>query len=137
MLQRTLFYHAADERSLWKNEREKLKWMTMSILLLWHWELVIVTYNVQKKRLNPFFRLQEASEVLKKFVLGVWSDNFTAAFIVNFIVTVFVRDIEAIQNKVLQSVCELEQLVQWMKRSRVVLICMTSDVANLPEGPPI
>jgi len=74
--------------------------------------LVIVTYNVQKKRLNPFFRLQEASEVLKKFVLGVWSDNFTAAFIVNFIVTVFVRDIEAIQNKVLQSVCELEQLVQ-------------------------
>jgi len=53
------------------------------------------------KRLNSFFRLHKASEVLNKYVLGVWSDNFTAAFFVSFIVTVFVPDIEAIQNKVL------------------------------------
>jgi len=33
-----------------------------------------------KKRLNPFFRLHEASEVLKKYVKGLWSDNFNAAF---------------------------------------------------------
>jgi len=33
------------------------------------------------KRLNPFCRLYEASEVLSKYVLGVWSDNFTAAFL--------------------------------------------------------
>ena len=30
------------------------------------------------KRLNPFFRLHDASEVLNKYVMGVWSDNFTA-----------------------------------------------------------
>ena len=44
------------------------------------------------KRLNPFFRLHEASEVLQTCVIGVWSDNFTAAFFVSFIVTVFVRN---------------------------------------------
>jgi len=34
------------------------------------------------KRLNPFFRLYKASEVLHKYVMGsVWSDNFTAAFL--------------------------------------------------------
>jgi len=32
------------------------------------------------KRLNPFFRLHKASEVLDKYVMGVWSDNFTATF---------------------------------------------------------
>jgi len=47
------------------------------------------------KRLNPFFRLQhEPSKVLNKYVMGVWSDNFTFAFFVIFIVTVFVPDIE-------------------------------------------
>jgi len=51
--------------------------------------------------LNPFFRLQEVSEVLNKYVIGVWSDNFTADFFVGFIVTVFVPDIEGIQNKVM------------------------------------
>jgi len=30
----------------------------------------------------------------------VWSDNFTGAFFVSFIVTVFVPDVEGIQNKV-------------------------------------
>ena len=53
------------------------------------------------KRLNPFFRLHEASEVLNKYVMGVWSDNFTAAFFVSCIVTIFVPDIDAIQNKVI------------------------------------
>jgi len=43
------------------------------------------------KRLNPFFRLHEASEVLNKYVMRVWSDNLTAAFFVSFIVVVFVR----------------------------------------------
>jgi len=33
--------------------------------------------------------------------MGVWSDNFTAAFIVSFTVTVFVPDIEGIQKKVI------------------------------------
>jgi len=50
-----------------------------------------------RKRLNPFFRLHQASEVLNKYVTGVWSDNFTAAFFV----TVFVPDIKEIQNKVI------------------------------------
>jgi len=64
-----------------------------------------------KKRLNPFFRLHEASEILNKYVMGVWSDNFTAFFFVSFIVAIFVPDIEGSQNKV---ICfyELEQLVQ-------------------------
>jgi len=51
------------------------------------------------KRLNPLFRLHEDSEVLNKHVMGVWSDNFTAAYFVSSIVTVFVPDIEGIQNK--------------------------------------
>jgi len=88
------------------------------------------------KRLNPFFRLHEASEVLSfipglsifmgeirgmdallrasswhvktvklhralsKYIMGVWSDGFTAALYVSFIVTVFVSDIDGIQKKV-------------------------------------
>ena len=72
----------------------------MSILFLWRWGLVIVTYNCGPKRLNPFFRLHEASEVLNKYAMGVWSDNFTAAFFVSFNVTVFVPDNEGIENKV-------------------------------------
>jgi len=50
------------------------------------------------KHLNPFFRLHEASEVLK-YVIGVWSNNFTAAFFVSLIMTSFVSDIEGIQNR--------------------------------------
>ena len=50
------------------------------------------------KRLNPFFRLHEASEVSNKYSMGVWSDDFTAAFFVIVIVTVFVPGIEGIQN---------------------------------------
>ena len=41
------------------------------------------------------------SRLLKKYVMGVWSDNFTAAFFVSFIVTVCVHDIEGIQKKVI------------------------------------
>ena len=37
---------------------------------------------------------------LNKHVMGVWSDDFTAAFFVSFIVTVFVLDTDGIQNKV-------------------------------------
>ena len=33
------------------------------------------------------------------FVLVLWSDNFTAGFLVSFILTVFVPDIEGIKNK--------------------------------------
>ena len=69
------------------------EWMTMSILFLWRWELVIVTYNVWNKNMNQFFRLHEASEVLNKYIMGGWSGNFTADFFVSFIVTVFVPDI--------------------------------------------
>ena len=53
------------------------------------------------KRLNPFFRLYKVSEVLHKYAIGMWSDNFTAAFFVSFNVTVFVADIEEIQSKVI------------------------------------
>jgi len=37
---------------------------------------------------------------LNKHVMGVWSGDFTAAFFVSFIVTIFVLDTEGIQNKV-------------------------------------
>ena len=55
------------------------------------------------KRLNLFFQLHEASETLNTYVMGVWSDNFTAAFFVGFNVTVFVADIEGIQSKLICS----------------------------------
>jgi len=48
---------------------------------------------------------------LNKYVTGVLSDNFTAGFFVSFIMTVFVPNIEGIQNKVYKGY-ELEQLVQ-------------------------
>jgi len=48
------------------------------------------------KRLNPLFRLHQDGEVLNKYVMRV-----SAAFFVSFIVTVFVPDIEGIQNKVI------------------------------------
>jgi len=62
----------------------------------------------------PFFRLHEASEVLNDYVMWVWSDNFTAAFFVCFIVTAFVPDIEGMQNEagLLWYVYELEQLAK-------------------------
>ena len=53
------------------------------------------------KRLNPFFRLHEASAVLNKYVMRVWPNNFITAFFVRFAVTVSVPDIEGIQNKVI------------------------------------
>jgi len=49
--------------------------------------------------LNPFFRLHEASEVLNRYVIGARSNNFTAAFFVSCIVTVFVPDIEEFRTK--------------------------------------
>jgi len=48
------------------------------------------------KRLNPFFRLHEASYVLNKYVMKVWSDNFTAVFFVSFIVPVYVPDSDVV-----------------------------------------
>jgi len=44
------------------------------------------------KRLNPFFRLHETSEVLHKYIIRVWSSNSTAGFFVSFIVTGFARN---------------------------------------------
>jgi len=38
---------------------------------------------------------------LKKYVMGVLPDSFTSAIFVSFIMTVFVPDIEGIQNKVI------------------------------------
>jgi len=57
------------------------------------------------KGLNPFFRLHKASEVLNRYIrqMGVWSDNFTAAFFVSYHCDCFVPDIEGIENKVLCS----------------------------------
>ena len=52
------------------------------------------------KRLNPFFKINETSEVFNKYVMGVWSGNFTAAFFVSFIMTVFAPDIVGIESKV-------------------------------------
>ena len=74
----------------------------------WHWvypfygveNWLLLRIKCARKRLNPFFRLHEASEVLNKYIMWVWSDNFTGAFFVSFIVTVFVPDVEGIQNKV-------------------------------------
>jgi len=45
------------------------------------------------------------SVTVSKYVVGVWSENFIAAFFVSFIVAVFVRDIEEIQNKVISLIC--------------------------------
>jgi len=98
-----VFSLSAIKRSLQKNERKGLKWLTMSILFLWRWELLLLRIMCGTKRLNPLFRLglHEAIELLNKYVMGVWSDSFTAAFFVSFIVTVFVPDIEGIQKKVI------------------------------------
>jgi len=90
-----------------------------------------------RKRLNPFFRLHQANEVLNKYVMGVWSDNFTASFFVSFIVTDSVPDIKEIQNKVVCLWSGTTCSVDVTSTCRLVLICMTSVVANLPEGPPI
>jgi len=85
------------------------------------------------KRLNPIFRLHEAIEILNKYVMGEWSDSFTAAFFVSFIVIVFVPNIGRIQNKVM--FINWNNLFSGCILARVVLICMTSVVVNLPEGP--
>ena len=67
---------------------------------------------------------QSRHRALNKYSIGVRSNNFTAAFFVSFIVTVFVPDVEEFRIK--SYVYEFE---------REVLICMTSGVASLPEGP--
>jgi len=70
--------------------------------------------------------------------MAVWSDNFADAFFISFIVTVFVPDIEGIQNKVtyflIGTACSVNVTSTC---TDVMLICMTSVVANLLEGPPI
>ena len=86
------------------------------------------------KRLNPFVRLHEASEVLNKYVMWVWSDNVTAGFFVSFILTVFVPDIEGIKNK---AICFWIETTRSVNVAREVLFCMTSVVANFPDVPPI
>jgi len=44
--------------------------MTKSILILWRWELLLLRIMCGTKRLNPFFRLHAASEVLSEYVMG-------------------------------------------------------------------
>ena len=52
------------------------------------------------KRLNPFFRLHEASEVLNKYVMGMWSGNSPLPFsLVHCDCFCTVPDIEGIQSK--------------------------------------
>jgi len=75
--------------------------MTMSILFYGVENWLLFRIICGPKRLNPIFRLHEAREVLNKHVMGMWTDNFTAAFFVSLIATVFVPDIEGIQNKVI------------------------------------
>ena len=41
----------------------------------------------------------QLDKALNKYVMGVWSNNFTAAFFVSFIVAVFAPDLDGIQNK--------------------------------------
>jgi len=53
------FYYAANKSSLWKNEREGLKWMTMRVLFLWRGEWLLLRIMCGTKRLNPFFRLHQ------------------------------------------------------------------------------
>jgi len=54
----------------------------MSIFFLLGWELEnwYATYIMCGKNAWIHFRLHEASEVLNKYVKGVWSDNLNAAF---------------------------------------------------------
>ena len=87
------------------------------------------------KRLNPFFRLYEASDVLNKCVMWVWSDNFTGAFFVSFSVTVFVPDIEGIQSKVIclwigTTTCSVNV-------TSTCSVNLYDVVANFPERTPI
>ena len=84
---------------------------------------MIITYIVWNKTLESIFQITRG-KVPTKYVMGVRSNNFTAAFFVSFIVTVFVPDVEEFRIK--SYVYEFE---------REVLICMTSGVASLPEGP--
>jgi len=82
---------------------------TFSFLM--RWELVTITLMCGTKRLNPFFRLQQAIEVLNKYVMGMWSNwsyNFTATFsLVSMWLFLFLisRDL-----RIKQYVYELEQL---------------------------
>ena len=103
----------------------------MSIFFLWRWELVILAYNVW----NPFPRLHEASEVLTKYVKWLWSDNFIVAFLVSFIVTVFVADMEGIENKVLYLLIGTTYSVNEASTYSADLYDINSR--NPPEEPPI
>jgi len=97
LVQRTFFLLSANKRSLQKNERKGLKWLTMSILFSWPWELVVVTYNGWNRTPESNFQITRGHWGT---VMGEWSVSFTAAFFVSFTVTIFVPDIEGIQKKV-------------------------------------
>ena len=101
MVQRTFFYYAANKgsqhiqewaRKIEVNDDEHSFFMELRSGYWYVW-------CVEQNAWIHFFRFNEATEVLNKYVMGVWSDNFTAAFIVSFTVTVFVPDIEGIQKK--------------------------------------
>jgi len=56
------------------------------------------TYNVWNKSSEAIFEIAR-DKWGTQYVIGVWSSNFTGAFIVSIIVTGFVSDIAGIQNK--------------------------------------
>ena len=105
----------------------------------WRWAFFFMALRigycyvwVEQNAWIPFFRLHEASEVLDKYVMGVWSDDFTAAFFVSVIVTGFVRDIEGIEYKLM--------FMNWNDFSvNVTSTCRANlyDISrrHLPEGP--
>jgi len=77
------------------------EWWAFSFYGVENWLLLRIICGT--KRLNLFLKLHEASEVLNKYVVGVWSDNFTAAFFVSFSfnVTEFPRYQQQKQSKVM------------------------------------
>jgi len=56
-------------------------------------------YNVWYKTPESICQIARVSAVLNKYIMGVWSNNFTTAFFISFIVTGFGADIKGIQNK--------------------------------------
>jgi len=46
--------------------------MMMSILFFWCGKLSTVTYNVWNKMPESIFQITRASEVLNKYVMGLW-----------------------------------------------------------------
>jgi len=63
-----ILYYAGNKRSLYKNDREKLRNDDVDSLYGVE-DLLMARIMCGTKRLNPFVRLHEASEVLNKYVM--------------------------------------------------------------------